>query len=186
MAFRLHSPLSRMLRGAFLSKSFAGLLLLGLHGSPVRVHADDQTHQGERGDKKDGAMLGEVLVLLATGEEGSVDPSLGKLRALKHAPFNEYKTIKLLSKNTVTLPMDQPVEVDLPKRRKLVLRLVAKLPDGRAKVQLSISRANQKDYLPLLHVISSADEPFFVAGQKFEGGTLVIGVRVGEHLRALL
>lgn len=181
MAFRLHSPLSRMLRGAF-----AGLLLLGLHGSPVRVHADDQTHQGERGDKKNGAMLGEVLVLLATGEEGSVDPSLGKLRALKHAPFNEYKTIKLLSKNTVTLPMDQPVEVDLPKRRKLVLRLVAKLPDGRAKVQLSISRANQKDYLPLLHVIASADEPFFVAGQKFEGGTLVIGVRVGEHLRALL
>lgn len=168
-----------------LSGAFAGLLLLGLHGSPARVHADDQTHQGERGDKKNG-VVGEVLVLLATGEEGTVDPSLGNLRALKHPPFNEYKTIKLLSKSLVPLPMDQAVEVDLPKRRKLVLRLVSRLPDGRAKVQLSISRANQKDYLPLLTVIASADEPFFVAGQKFEGGTLVIGVRVGEHLRALL
>jgi hypothetical protein len=34
--------------------------------------------------------------------------------------------------------------------------------------------------LPLLQVIASPGEPFFVAGQKHEGGTLVIGVRVGE------
>jgi hypothetical protein len=48
-------------------------------------------------------------------------------------------------------------------------------------VQVSINRANEKDYLPVLYVIASPGEPFFVAGQKFEGGTLVIGVRVGER-----
>ena len=181
MPLRPHTPLAHALHGLL-----TGALVLGLCGAPVHVRADDQTPAGERGDKKNSAVVGEVLVLLATGEEGSVDPSLSKLRALKHAPFNEYKTIKLLSKSTVPLPLDQPVEVDLPKHRKLVLRLVSRLPDGRAKVQLSIRRANQKAYLPLLDVIASSGEPFFVAGQKFEGGTLVIGVRVGEQLRALL
>lgn len=181
MQARLPSPLTCALRGVF-----AGFLLLGLHGAPQPVRADDQTPAGERRLPKNGAVEGEVLVLLATGEDGSVDPSLSKVRALKHPPFNEYKTIKLLSRSTVPLPLDQSVEVDLPKHRKLVLKLVSRLPDGRAKIQLSIRKANQKDYLPLLDVIASSEEPFFVAGQKFEGGTLVIGVRAGEHLRALL
>lgn len=178
MPLRLHIALTHVL--------LTGCMVFSLHGSPARVHADDQTPAGERPKAKSNAVMGEVLVLLATGEEGSVDPSLSKVRALRHPPFNEYKTIKLLSKSTVPLPPDQSVEIDLPKHRKLVLKLVSRLPDGRAKIQLSIRKANQKDYLPLLDVIASSEEPFFVAGQKFEGGTLVIGVRAGEHLRDLL
>jgi len=182
MSLRLHTVLAHARNGIL-----TAALVMGLHGAPPHVRADDQTPAGERrSDKKNAAVVGEVLVLLATGEEGSVDPSLSKLRALKHAPFNEYKTIKLLNKSTVPLPVDQAVEVDLPKHRKLVLRLVSRLPDGRAKVQLSIRRSNQKAYLPLLDVIASSGEPFFVAGQKFEGGTLLIGIRVGEQLRSLL
>jgi hypothetical protein len=156
-----------------------------LRGTPARVYADDQTPAGERGDPKPVTVNGEVWVVLASGDEGTIDPALSHLRGLKHPPFNEYKSMKVLSRTAVPLPLDQPVEIVLPKHRTLVLRLVARLSDGRAKVQVSINRPNQKDSLPLLHVIASAGEPFFVAGQKFEGGTLVIGVRVGEPIKRI-
>lgn len=129
------------------------------------------------------AVPAEVLVVLASGEEGSVDESLSDIRALKHPPFNEYKTLKLLSRSKVQLPLDQAVEVPLPNGRMLVLRLVKKLPDGRAKVQVSISRPHRKEYLPLLEVIASTGEPFFVAGQRYDGGTLVLGIRAGDGLK---
>jgi len=159
---------------------------LALGAVPARLYADDQTPDAEhREQQKSAAMMGDVWVVLASGEEGTIDPSLSNLRALKQPPFNAYKSMKVLSRVAVPLPLDQAVEIELPKRRVLTLRLVARLADGRAKVQVSINRPNQKDALPLLHVIASAKEPFFVAGQKFEGGTLVIGVRVADRGRQL-
>lgn len=155
-----------------------------LHPSPVRVQADDQTPAGERREPKGAAMTGEVWVLLASGEEGPMDASLSNLRALKLPPFNAYKSMQVLSRSTVPLPVDQPVEIELPKHRTLLLRLVQRLSDGRAKVQLSITRPNQKDALPLLQIIASEKEPFFVAGQKLKYNTLVIGVRVSERVKA--
>jgi hypothetical protein len=126
-------------------------------------------------------LAGEVLVLLASEKEGTIDPSLSHVRALKHAPFNGFKSMRIMSRSAVKLLPDQAVEIDLPNGRKIQLTLVTRLEDGRAKLEVSINRPYEKDYLPLLHVIASAGEPFFVAGQKFEGGTLVIGVRVGER-----
>jgi hypothetical protein len=123
----------------------------------------------------------EVLVLLASTNEGIIEPSLSRLRALKHPPFNAFKSIKILSRSNVMLVADRAVELDLPNGRKVHLTLLERLPDGRAKVQVSINRPYEKDYLPLLQVIASSGERFFVAGQKFEGGTLVIGIRVGER-----
>jgi hypothetical protein len=157
----------------------AAMATLLMRGAPPRVQADDQTPAGEHDP---GSVGGEVWVVLATGYEGTIDPALSHLRGLKHPPFNAYKSMKVLSRKTVQLQLDQPVEMELPKNRTLVLRLVERLPDGRAKVQVSINRPNQRDSLPSLQVIASAGEPFFVAGQKFEGGTLVIGVRVGESI----
>jgi len=146
--------------------------------APTPGWADDQTFADDRYDQKAAGITGEVWVLLASGEPGTIDPSLSHLRGLKQPPFNEYKSMKVLSHSTVPLPMEQAVEIELPKRRTLLLRLLSRLPDGRAKLQLSITRLSQKDALPLLNVIASDKQPFFVAGQKFEGGTLVIGVRV--------
>jgi hypothetical protein len=158
-------------------------LTLCLLLASVPVRADDQTPAGEHAPNQ-APLNGEVLVLLASEAEGTIDPSLNHLRALKHPPFNSFKSMKILSRSSVALNADEPVAIELPKHRWLVLTLVSKLPDGRAKVQLSINKANQKDYLPFLNVIISAGEPFFVAGQKFEGGTLVVGVRVGERPNA--
>ena len=124
---------------------------------------------------------GEVLVILASEGEGSIDPSLSTLRALKEPPFNGFKSMKILSRSDLSLVEGDAHELDLPNGRKLRITLRERRKDGRFKLQVSINRPHQADYLPLLEVIASPGEPFFVAGQKYQGGTLVVGVRVGER-----
>ena len=58
-----------------------------------------------------------------------------------------------------------------------MLRLLGSSRDGRHRVEVSINKPNKQDYLPLLTVLASK-QPFFVAGQSFKGGTLIIGVRL--------
>ncbi len=129
-------------------------------------------------------VAGEVLVILASESEGPSDPSLASIKALSQPPFNSFKSRKVLSRSALQLVQGQPAMVELPNGRRLQLDFVERMPDGRCKVQVSINRPNQQDYLPLLQVIASPGEPFFVAGQKYQGGTLVIGVRVGERSAA--
>ena len=126
---------------------------------------------------QDSKVSGEVTVILAKEADGEYDAQLKKLPALQKAPFNSFKSMKVLSTAQVELTADTTPTVSLPNGRTLQLKLVEKMPDGRHKVQVSINRPGKQDYLPLLTVIASG-EPFFVAGQSFEGGTLVIGVRV--------
>jgi hypothetical protein len=121
----------------------------------------------------------QVLVILAKEEAGEIDPKLKQVRALQKPPFNGFKSMKVLSTSDVELSTDQAATVALPNGRTLQIKLLQHLPDGRNKVQVSINRPEKQDYLPLLTVTASG-EPFFVAGQRFEGGTLVIGVRVGD------
>ncbi|HKU40499.1 MAG TPA: hypothetical protein VJR89_20205 [Polyangiales bacterium] len=123
----------------------------------------------------------EVLVIWASEGDGPFDPSLNGIRALKQPPFNGFKSMKIFSREQLSLEPDQPLQIDLPKRRKLRITLGERRSDGRFKVAVSINRPNKQDYLPLLEVVASPGEPFFVAGQKYYGGTLVIGVRVGER-----
>ncbi len=129
--------------------------------------------------KSDDAVASEVFVILASAE-GEIDESLGNIKALKQPPFDSFKAMKLLSRTPLTLKGGEGATVELPNGRRLQLTLLERMPDGRNKVQVSINRPSQKDYLPLLQVIASIGEPFFVAGQKYQGGTLVIGVRIGE------
>ena len=127
----------------------------------------------------DETVPGEVLVLLASEKAGEVDPELAAIPALKRPPFSAFKSMKVLTRTDIKLKQDQPFTVSLPNGRHLMLTLTERLADGRSKVQISINKPNQKDYLPLLEVKAKTGEPFFVAGQQYEGGTLVIGVRVG-------
>jgi hypothetical protein len=120
---------------------------------------------------------GEVLVILAKAEPGAVDPKLAGMLALRKPPFDGYKSMTLLSTTPVTLNSRQASISDLPKGRKLMLRLLGSTRDGRHRVEVSINKPNKQDYLPLLTVLASK-EPFFVAGQSFKGGTLIIGVRL--------
>lgn len=122
----------------------------------------------------------EVLIVLAKEEPGEIDPALRKLPALRRPPFNAFEAMELLSRPKLTLTPGEDSEVTLPNGRKLRIQVVQILPNGRYRVEVSINRPNQKDYLPLLRVVASENDPFFVAGQSHAGGTLVIGVRLSR------
>jgi hypothetical protein len=123
----------------------------------------------------------EVLVVLAKEDPGRIDPALANVPALRRPPFNSFRSMEVLSRPTVTIRVGQPTTLNLPNGRRLQLVVQQVLPDGRYRVRVSINRPNQNDYLPLLQVVASPGDPFFVAGQSHRGGTLVIGIRVGER-----
>ena len=122
---------------------------------------------------------GEVLVVLAKEEAGEVDASLREVAALRRPPFDAFHSMSVLERPRISLRINQPTTVNLPNGRRLQIVVQQVLPDGRYRVRVSINRPEQNDYLPLLQVVAAPGDPFFVAGQRHEGGTLVIGVRVG-------
>jgi hypothetical protein len=130
--------------------------------------------------RADGAVPGEVLVVLGSTEGAGVDPALSKLEALSKAPFDSFTKKTLLKRVAVNLETGKDAEVELPNGRKLKLSLLEKTAEGRLRVSLSINRPGKSDYLPLMTVVAAPGDPFFVAGQKHEGGTLIIGVIVGK------
>jgi hypothetical protein len=118
----------------------------------------------------------EVLVVLAKEEQGKIDPQLKKLTALRRPPFNSFRSMEILSRPKLTLIPGKDAFVSLPNGRRLKLTLLRVMPDGRYKVRAAINRPQKADYLPLLQVVAAAGDPFFVAGQSYQGGTLVVGV----------
>jgi hypothetical protein len=124
---------------------------------------------------------GEVLVVLGSMQaaEGPGDPSLDKVEALRKPPFDSFPKKTLLRRVEVKLELGKESEVELPNGRRLRLSLIEKLKDGRFRVSISINKPGQRDYLPVMTVAAAPGDPFFVAGQKHEGGTLIVGVRIG-------
>lgn len=138
-----------------------------------------------RSDRQANASVpAEVLVVLAKEEQGQIDPQLKKLTALRRPPFNSFRSMKILSRPKVTLVPGKDALVSLPNGRRVKLTLLRVMPDGRYKVRAAINRPDKSDYLPLLQVVASAGDPFFVAGQAYQGGTLVVGVIVDPKKNA--
>ena len=121
----------------------------------------------------------EITVILASPAEGTIDPALAAIAALRQPPFSAYRSMSMLSRREVALVAGAPFELALPNGRQLRVELAATMPDGRFRARVSITRPGQRDYLPLLEVVARPGEPFFVAGQSHLGGTLVIGLRLG-------
>ena len=122
----------------------------------------------------------QVLVVLASTEGSVVDPALKKIEALQKAPFNSFSSMKILEKPVLRPDVGKPAELKLPNGRTMQVAVIEVLKDARYRLKVSINKPNTSDYLPGMEVIASPGEPFFVAGQKYEGGTLVIGVQVGS------
>lgn len=143
----------------------ASLVALALAATPVPI-----SYAAE------GPVGGEVMVILAKEEPGAIDAKLKQLAPLQKPPFNGFKSMTVLSTAAIEINEGKNASVDLPNGGKLQLKLVQRMPDGRHKVELSIARPGKQD--AVMTVVASG-ETFFIAGQKYEGGTLVIGVRVG-------
>lgn len=125
------------------------------------------------------AVPAQVLIVLATSTAGEIDPRLRALPALRRPPFDSYGSMELLSSPTIRLRVGHSEQVRLPNGRhiRIVLREITR--DGRFRLQVSINRPGQQDYLPEVSVLASPGDPFFIAGQSYREGTLVIGFRLG-------
>ena len=123
---------------------------------------------------------GQVMVILAKEAPGTIDPSLAELTALRRPPFDVFRSMEVLARPSLNLRPGRDQDVTLPNGRRLRISLQQVMPDGRFRVRVSINRPNESDYLPLLQVLASPGDPFFVAGQAHDGGTLLIGIRLGS------
>ncbi len=133
------------------------------------------------------SVRGEVLIILGDDQDSTPnDPNdnrdavLRGIAALSRPPFDGFVEMHVLNRPSITVEVGRPTEVNLPNGRRLRILLQRQLPNGRYMIQVSINRPDQNDYLPLLTVVAAPGDPFFVAGQSHEGGTLIIGVRVGS------
>lgn len=170
MNFTTRRPTSR--RIALVALLCAGSLGLG-SGLVAPTHASAQREAST-------TVRGQVMVILAKEEQGTIDPSLAELPALRRPPFDVFRSMQVLDRPTLNLRPGRDQDVQLPNGRRLRVSLQQVMPDGRFRVRVSINRPNQSDYLPLLQVLASPGDPFFVAGQAHDGGTLLIGIRLGR------
>ncbi len=134
--------------------------------------------------KKSTDVSGEVLVVLAKESGGKFDPTLKSIGALRRPPFSSFKSMSVLERPKIKLAIKKPTDVKLPNGRTIQVLMDRQLPDGRYLVKVSINKPNKKDYLRLLQVSTSPGDPFFVVGQSHAGGTLVVGITVGEKKSA--
>ena len=159
------------------------LALAASHGIGAVPHAlaQEPHTQGARAAGAAQSVPSEVFVVLARETEGTVDPALSDIPALRRPPFNAFNSMEVLSRSQSHLSAETPIEVRLPNGRQLRVELDGPTGDGRYRVRVSINTPGQSDYLPLLQIVASPGDPFFVAGQNWQGGTLVIGVRIGQR-----
>lgn len=158
------SPLAAWLLAVLL-----GGVLSALPGAFIRSSA-----------RAEGSVPASVLIVLGTNQGSGTDAALAKIEALRKAPFDSFSKKALLKRIDVQLVAGKPAEIELPNGRRLRLGIVERTSDGRFRVSVSINRPGKQDYLPVMTVIAAPGDPFFVAGQRHEGGTLIIGVIVGK------
>jgi hypothetical protein len=120
----------------------------------------------------------EVMVIHATkgADPGSFDPRIGDVSRLKDPPFNAFNTYKLLDKQTLELEAGKNGQVKLPNGRALQVAYTGPTADKRHDVSASISQADGASFLKLLRVSASVGQTFFVAGQSYQGGNLVLAI----------
>jgi hypothetical protein len=148
----------------------AGVALVGAVASaPKAVHAAAAPHPRV-----------EIMQLHATNADGggSIDPRIGNMPQLKRPPLSSYNTYKLLDRKVLPLEKDKPVDDKLVNGRTLQVTLLDITSDKRFHVQAEINQPEGQAFLKLLEVTASANEPLFVGGQAYDGGTLVVGLTV--------
>jgi hypothetical protein len=126
----------------------------------------------------------DVIVLHGTNDSSGIDPKIGKIPALAKPPFSAYNSYKLLDRTKLGLAKGKASAFKLPTGRELSVMykdVVAQKNDGdkpRFVITTSIQKPGGNSFLPLLEVNAKAGEYFFVAGQQYKGGMLVIGIKV--------
>jgi hypothetical protein len=115
----------------------------------------------------------EVTLIHATSDaDGGVDPRIGKLPNL-----GNYKSYRLLSRTNVAIKKAVPTTTTLPNGRVLQISL-KDVKDNRFIIDTSINQPGGTAFLPLLEVRAAVDVPVFIAGQTYQGGMLIIAIKI--------
>lgn len=116
----------------------------------------------------------EVMVIHATKcEEKSVDPRIGEA-----PPALGYDCLKLLEKKTLPLALNKASTAPLPNGRTFQLLHTSRV-DQRYKVTASISSADKSGkFVKLADITADPNKPFNVGGFTYQGGVLVLTVRI--------
>jgi hypothetical protein len=120
----------------------------------------------------------EIMVLFATQVEGhgSIDPAIGNLPQLKKPPLSAYNTYKLLDKRSLAIQMGASSTYTLANGRVLQVSFVEPTAEQGFHVKAAINQPGGNAYLKLLELTAKANEPFFVGGQSFNGGSILLAI----------
>lgn len=120
----------------------------------------------------------ELLVLHATNDGKGIDKGLEDMPELKRPPFSSYNSYKVLKRDKVALKKGSSDKRKLPNDRQLLMSYKAQ-KEQKHTISVAIQKPNGgEDYLPLLEVNARKGERVFVAGQAYQGGILVIGLKI--------
>ena len=151
-----------------------------LAGTIPRAAADEANERAySKGATTDSANA-EIMVMLATQVPGagSIDPKIGSMPQLQKPPFSAYNTYKLLDKTTLPLAKGTPSPYPMVNGRTLQLTLLDITAEKRFHVNAAINQPGGQAFLKLLEVTAAPNEPFFVGGQSYQGGSLVLAITV--------
>jgi len=112
---------------------------------------------------------------------GGIDKRLHSLRKqLARPPFSSFKTLKLLQAVELEVPPQGTQETKLPTGKILKLsfkeKLLVRKDQIRLRMHLSITPPNSKRFLPGTLFTIANGGTLLVAGDKYNGGTHVVGV----------
>jgi hypothetical protein len=160
------------------TKSTAILLSAALAalGSTSTAHATATVTpptQVEQGAAPAQPVEAEVSVIHATNDpDGGIDPNIGKLPNL-----GNYKSYRLLQRAKVTIKKGAPATTTLPNQR--ILQITLKdVKEPQFIIDTSINQPGGTAFLPLLEVRATVGAPVFIAGQSYQGGMLIIGIKI--------
>ena len=122
----------------------------------------------------------EVSVILASQTDAgtSIDPRLKDLPQLtRDQPFVRYNVYKLLDRRSFPLDVGKPVTYAIVDGRTLQVTLAGvgtEKNEKRYQMGAQIGEPGKDAFLKSLQVTASANEPFFIGGQSYQGGTLFL------------
>jgi hypothetical protein len=120
-----------------------------------------------------GPVQAEVTLVLGTNDgDGGVDPRIGKLPKI-----GDFKSYRLLSRSNVIIRRALPATTSLPNGRVLQMNL-KDIKNDRYVVDTSINQPDGSTFLPLAEWRLTVDVPVFFAGQTYQGGMLIIGIKI--------
>ncbi len=173
-------------RRSWMSLSLAGVIAVAAFGAVSIGSASAATARGPVGPSSPHAdavsAKAEILILHGTNDGSGIDPKIGNIPELGQPPFSSYNSYHQLDRGEVKLDKGAEQDRALPDGSKLAVTLKDAVKDKDTGEQvyvlsMSIDR-DGKSFLPSLEVNAKTKHWFFVAGQKYKGGILVIGVRV--------